>query len=480
MSLIYFPTFYKDELVYSLLARGYIASGCVNYRQYANEVFEDGKAAPNIEFINGLSRQVKEYISKDITLSDVIDKHTMFPFYARFQDSKQQEQIRSALLQGKSIQNLLRLPQQKEEKFLCYCAQCVENDRKTFGETYWHRTHQMFGIRCCPIHKTRLIKSTVWISGKASPNFYPAEEYTADTGADDDAVSNVEIQLAEYNDTLINQPVKGGNVVSYIKDRINQTKYISNRGSIVKVSWLCRELAEYYKDIQSDNIGIKESWQIQKILAGQRNNPYDISQLAMFLNISAVDLSEKSGFTEISSKEVVRNFDIKVTELLKDGAGINEIARQLSVSSRTIRDIRDGRLTMDKKSVRGVGGNRTKDWKRIDKETLPIVKDVLEGWKKKEDRPIRITCYAVAKILNVQPKYFDKLPLCRDEIKRYEVSFEEYWAKEVEWAMQHIQKENLQMNWKQIRNLTNLNRANFQRCLPYLEDANVAEICKSL
>lgn len=27
----------------------------------------------------------------------------------------------------------------------------------------------------------------------------------------------------------------------------------------------------------------------------------------------------------ISSKEVVRNFDIKVTELLKDGAGINEI-----------------------------------------------------------------------------------------------------------------------------------------------------------
>lgn len=200
----------------------------------------------------------------------------------------------------------------------------------------------------------------------------------------------------------------------------------------------------------------------------------------MFLNISAVDLSEKSGFAEISSKEVVRNFDIKVTELLKDGAGINEIARKLSVSSRTIRDIRDGRLTMDKKSVRGVGGNRTKDWKRIDKETLPIVKDVLEGWKKKEDRPIRITCYAVAKILNVQPKYFDKLPLCRDEIKRYEVSFEEYWAKEVEWAMQHIQKENLPMNWKQLRNLTNLNRANFQSCLPYLEDANVAEICKSL
>lgn len=52
------------------------------------------------------------------------------------------------------------LPKQK----LCYCNDCVDNDRKTYGETYWHLSHQLPAVVFCPIHETPIAVSDVPIS----------------------------------------------------------------------------------------------------------------------------------------------------------------------------------------------------------------------------------------------------------------------------------------------------------------------------
>ena len=35
---------------------------------------------------------------------------------------------------------------------------------KKYGETYWHRTHQIFGVKVCPIHSVKLIESSITIT----------------------------------------------------------------------------------------------------------------------------------------------------------------------------------------------------------------------------------------------------------------------------------------------------------------------------
>jgi len=40
-----------------------------------------------------------------------------------------------------------------------YCPACVTNDRKCFGEAYWHRLHQIRDVWICPIHSVLLEKS---------------------------------------------------------------------------------------------------------------------------------------------------------------------------------------------------------------------------------------------------------------------------------------------------------------------------------
>lgn len=62
------------------------------------------------------------------------------------------------------------------------------------------------------------------------------------------------------------------------------------------------------------------------------------------------------------------------------------------------------------------------------------------------------------------------LPKCREEIERHEETQEKYWAREVVWAVDTIRKNGDILNWKHIRNLTNMRKKNFIACMPYLCD----------
>ena len=45
----------------------------------------------------------------------------------------------------------------------------------------------------------------------------------------------------------------------------------------------------------------------------------------------------------------------------------------------------------------------------------------------------------------------------------------QYWAKEVVWAVNKILNEGQVLNWKHIRNLTNMKKQNFSLCLPEIK-----------
>ncbi len=55
-----------------------------------------------------------------------------------------------------------------------------------------------------------------------------------------------------------------------------------------------------------------------------------------------------------------------------------------------------------------------------------------------------------------------------------------YWAREVEWAVMTIQEQQDPINWKHIRNLTNMRPADLCACYDYIKDKNVRIIVKDM
>ena len=238
------------------------------------------------------------------------------------------------------------------------------------------------------------------------------------------------------------------------------------------------DFMEYYKELEQNHF--TEIWQIQKVLTDQRANFDEICMMAMFLEIPVKELL-KPALPEISDEEA---FDERVKELHNQGLKYPEIAEILGASYNVVKPVGEKRYSNKTVRKHNKGGRNKQDWNNIDKQTLPKVTAAIKDLQgSRITRPKKITVYAVARQMNVHSKYFDNLPLCKQEILKYYECQEEYWAREVVWAVQKIQSEGQPLNWKYIRNLTNLRNENFQVCKPYLEmcaDAEIAERIKEL
>ena len=115
-------------------------------------------------------------------------------------------------------------------------------------------------------------------------------------------------------------------------------------------------------------------------------------------------------------------------------------------------------------------GAKGYNWQQIDRDTLPLVKDAIRQLQGDEiSRPKKVTVFAVEKILNLPSKRISLyLPICKAEIEKHEESQEQYWAREVVWAVNKIIRERDILNWKHIRNLTNMRKCDLDVCIPCL------------
>ena len=104
-------------------------------------------------------------------------------------------------------------------------------------------------------------------------------------------------------------------------------------------------------------------------------------------------------------------------------------------------------------------GVRTKDWEEIDRETLPKVKKAIQDFINDTARPRKISVFAIEKMLNLPSKQISKMPKCKAEILRHYESQLQFWAREAEWAVNIINADKQVLNWKKIRELTNMRKA---------------------
>lgn len=330
--IAFFPAVYPDELVYSWFARYYVRTGYTTYRAVAEDLYTSNTAKPNLEFLMELSEDAYKAVSSGITFETVIMKHTMFPYYARFLPMERRQRALTALFNmDKDFNNALYIRKDKtiHRRWLRYCPLCAKEDRHKYGETYWHRQHQLDHIDICPTHGCKLMDSTVDNTSKSSPSLIHAEEVVP---LHTDAIipGNVlELKVAQYvtsvfeADMAIDNPITIG---QFMHSKMERTKYLSTRGNKRFMALLNEDFNRYYKDLPQNTLS--EAWQMEKIFSNYRCHTYDICLLAMFLNVPVAELVDM----RLPEKSQAQLFDEQIRLLHDQGLNYRQISERLGAS----------------------------------------------------------------------------------------------------------------------------------------------------
>ena len=149
-------------------------------------------------------------VTKNMPMDLVIQRHTMFPYYGHFLPRERRQKAYQALVSmQRDYFNLLPLPKRKTDRcrYLQYCPRCAEQDREEYGETYWHRVHQMVGMNVCPVHGCYLIDSNVVAHSKAPPMLKTAEESVPFSEGIKPYENDIELRVAKYMSTVFQMDV---------------------------------------------------------------------------------------------------------------------------------------------------------------------------------------------------------------------------------------------------------------------------------
>lgn len=479
--IAYFPSPYPDELVYSLFARYSVNSGNLTYGSVAEDLFLNKTVKPDIEFIPQLTPDALHRLSALMPVEKVIEKHTLFQYYARFLNKERRDKAFESLVTGKAdYRNHLRIPKSKERdiRYLRYCPLCAEDDRRLYNETYWKRVNQLTGVDVCPLHGCYLCSSMVEINSKGSPSLVTAEECVSENASIKYCENELEVRLAKYTTEVMNAKLDIECEIpigSFLHSKLEGSKYLSQRGEQRNMELLYHDFKEFYKKLSEEKL--MEQWQIQKVFSSQRLRTDEVCMIAMFLNIPVDELTHMT-MPNVQQKD---EFDERVKNLHRKGLNYKQIANELNASYDVVKSIGEGRYgkRIYQTSNLRKGGVKRYDWKKIDLETLPSVQAEIEKIRADTlSRPIRITQGLIERRLKVPKKRLNNCPLCLNEIKKYHESQEQHWARVVKWAVGMLMQEGKEINISNIIHRSNTNKRNVYNCIEELSLIADVEVSK--
>lgn len=149
----FFPDPYPDELIYSICARFQERVGYLNSSSTIRELFGSANYTINVALPHHLNNLISVLPpGHHYTVDRLIDEHTLLPFFSPFLEPERVTFLREGSREN-NVTHLgittssIRLPD-----WFRFCPLCAKEDRKQFGESYWHRLHQLPGVKVCHVH----------------------------------------------------------------------------------------------------------------------------------------------------------------------------------------------------------------------------------------------------------------------------------------------------------------------------------------
>ena len=427
--IVYLPSIYPDELVYSWFCRYYVHSGCFSHKEALQELYCKKSDYLNKEFIGNLNHRAMEKINEIYPMDELVLNHTMFPQYARFIPlEKKKEALYHLGYEPCDVHHLFCvLPRNDGEQYLRFCPLCAKEDRERYGETYWHRKHQIRNMSICTKHKCRLMESSVPAKSEQCFIFSPAENYISDGKA---VVENnpMKIRFASYLDSVFDAPMDFENDVpisAILYDGMSRTKYLKPSGRSRYTKMLADDMGEFYRSMEICSIA--SIYQIQKALLGNLFDFTVVCQIAFFLGM-------------------------KTEELINPSLTVDRIKQE-----------QDSHYMRDAIPV---------DWELLDAENAPVLEKLAEGvytgTANESGRPERVSERLVYRELGLSGHQLDNMPRCRAIFERYTESYPESWARKIIWAYKTLKGQGVPFYWSDIRKISGVKKKNFQSIMPYL------------
>lgn len=212
--LDFFTDPYKDELIYSTIARYHFYSGNVDYKDTIEECFGKRTMIPTLE-IGGNFEYLAKVLGKKYSSDDLINKHTIMPYYEPFIDEKLKQKTIDEIKNKGSYSIYTRLGIIAgaicKKDSIYYCPVCAKDDIQKHGEPYIHREHQLEGIILCPHHGVLLKRYLFRKVDVSRIEYIRLEEKHMDLGAEFIDIDDYDrhLELAKDSYYLLNQEFKG-------------------------------------------------------------------------------------------------------------------------------------------------------------------------------------------------------------------------------------------------------------------------------
>lgn len=162
--LNFFTDPYKDELLYSAIARYHFYIGNIDYKDTLEEMFGKRSIIPNLEIGSNLDILCNN-LGDRYTSDYFINNHTIFPFYSPFLPKDRKLELIQEIKQenGEGLFTKLGIVAGSicKKDGIYYCPFCAKQDIEACGETYIRREHQLQGVYVCPHEGTELKKYSI-------------------------------------------------------------------------------------------------------------------------------------------------------------------------------------------------------------------------------------------------------------------------------------------------------------------------------
>lgn len=167
----FFPDPYPDELLYSVFARYSVRVQFFDQKDILESLFENRNAIAVVDFPSYLSALIANMPQGHCyTIDRLIYQHTLLPFYAPFHPSERIRMVEKIMSNNGKASASEKLGLMANSvpcvHTLKFCPLCLQKDKEQFGESYWHRLHQISGVEVCPEHQVFLEKSNVTIKDR--------------------------------------------------------------------------------------------------------------------------------------------------------------------------------------------------------------------------------------------------------------------------------------------------------------------------
>lgn len=478
--ICFFPEIYPDELLYSLYCRCFVYSGFPHYRTGADELLRAGATRMDFEFSAHLNDEARNILNDMYSVETLMLNNTMFKQYGRYVDKERKKYALEALVEDSAnIHQILPFQLSKNERYIKYCPLCARHDREVYGETFWHRTHQLRNMEVCPMHKCRLKSTGIPLSGKLPHLFLVAETIVPEQESIELANNEVEVLFAQYMANIFQTSLDMDNDVSigvFLNYQLEKRGYVSKLDYHRKLVDLLNDFQSLYHDWPV--VSISKSHQLIKILTEYRIDFYETCQIAFLLGLSSEEIANP--FIPLDSP--YKEFNDKVNQLRRTGIKNRHLSDYIGSCNTAINGIQKacGNRGYDYSFK---ANKYSEKWKQMDEENAPLVEKLAkEIYIDKDGKPGKVGKTGITRAMGWPENRTNYLPKCRAIIKKYEESYPEFWARKTVWAYLLLReaKNPSEIYWTNLWELVVIKKDNLKKSFPYLslyaDEETVGEI----